>query len=211
MLIPFSELKRKFKLDVSGVVHVGAHEGQEYKDYRASFGNIPILWIEADPTVFIRLKETIPAGNCYFANALVSDESDQMVTFNVANNEQSSSMLELGTHEHVHPEVVYVDQLTLMTSTLDEIVSDPAFSDAAADANFLNMDVQGAEDKVIAGGHDFLNKVEYIYTEVNRDALYKGGVLLPDLDDQLEEQGFRRMQTLMHEHLGWGDALYMRR
>ncbi len=210
MLIPFSELMRNFDLHVNGVVHVGAHEAQEHDDYRSAFGEIPILWIEADPKVYEKLLEAVcpwPMQKNFFSNSLVSDVSDESINFHIANNEQSSSMFELGTHEQVHPEVFYVDELVLETSTLDKIVGEFPISFA----NFLNMDVQGAEAKVLAGGHGFLERVDYVYTEVNRDELYKGGVKLPELDAQLNDLGFTRVQTFMHENLGWGDAFYIRK
>ncbi len=35
--------------------------------------------------------------------------------------------------------------------------------------NFLNLDIQGAELKALKSMGDYLNNVDYIYTEVNSD------------------------------------------
>lgn len=41
---------------------------------------------------------------------LVSDKDDEMVMFNIANNGQSSSILEFGTHSSEHPDVKFIDK-----------------------------------------------------------------------------------------------------
>lgn len=80
-----------------GIVHVGAHIGQEileYKDYRPEI----VVWIEADPQTYADLCDNIiqdwgPKQWCL--NALVSDTDNEMVDFNIASNDsQSSSMFE---------------------------------------------------------------------------------------------------------------------
>ena len=46
-----------FLKNVSGVIHVGANEGQEREDYAAR--NLRVLWIEPIPSVFARLTLNI--------------------------------------------------------------------------------------------------------------------------------------------------------
>ena len=33
MLISFSNLKRKYNMDIKGIIHIGAHYGEEIVDY----------------------------------------------------------------------------------------------------------------------------------------------------------------------------------
>ncbi|WP_447516023.1 FkbM family methyltransferase, partial [Clostridioides difficile] len=61
--------------------------------------------------------------------------------------------------------------------------------------NFINIDVQGYELEVFKGGIETLKNIDYIYSEVNRAQLYKGCVLVEELDQFLEIYGFKRVGT----------------
>lgn len=206
MEIELADVRERLDLKVRGIVHVGAHLGQEYEEYRRLFPNQEITWIEADPITFKRLSQRMQHyKNVHCINAVVAD-SRQKVTFNRANNEYSSSFLPLGTHSVVHPEVWYVDSFSAETVTLDDLAQIYGFGQS----NFLSMDVQGAEAKVLAGGKRFLRGVDYIYSEVARDELYLGCTQLASFDNVLWKLGFARVELVMHEDLGWGNAFYVR-
>ncbi len=78
------------------------------------------------------------------------------------------------------------------------------------DFNFLNLDIQGAELKALKGMEEYLNKVDYIYTEVNEDYVYKDCALVNELDEYLKLFGLYRVETKWCENYKWGDALYIR-
>ena len=77
------------------------------------------------------------------------------------------------------------------------------------DYNFLNFDIQGAELKALKGMEPYLSKVDYLYTEVNSDYVYKGCALIDEIDDFLSKHNFKRVLTKITQH-GWGDALYLK-
>lgn len=210
MIIETSRILKHIDKPVTGVVHVGAHEAQELSFYRESFGDVMILWIEADPQIMPRLREVVAKDrNSLAINATLSSEPGQPIQFHRANMDQSSSILELGTHKQAHPEVSYVSSFQVYTKTLDSLME--SFDEPFAECSFLNMDVQGAEGLVIQGGTEYLKNVDYIYTEVNRDELYIGCIKLPEMDVELESHGFVRVETEVYEGFGWGDALYVRK
>lgn len=97
-------------------------------------------------------------------NAVISDK-EETLKFNVSNNGQSSSLLELGLHKQFHPHIHYVDFFMAKTQLLKDIL--PKYEDIHF--NFLNLDIQGAELKALKSMGDYLNNVDYIYTEVNSD------------------------------------------
>jgi FkbM family methyltransferase len=208
MIIERNKILKHCK-NVTGVVHVGAHEGQELEFYRESFGEVPVLWIEADPEIIPRLRRVLALAtdeNSTVLNSLLSNKRGY-VDFHRANMDQSSSILELGTHADVHPEVVFEETIKLWADTLDSV----AGAIAIENSNFLNMDVQGAESLVIEGGQDYIrNNVDYIYTEINRDQLYKGCATVDEMDAILGKLGFKRVEMMIYLHLGWGDALYVK-
>jgi len=204
MLMTLEKLYDKYMRGaVTGVIHAGAHDGEEYEEYRNYFGAVPITWIEADPEVADRLLHRMTHDPLTRTiSAVIADEVGREVTFHRANNEQSSSFLELGTHALVHPEVEYVDSFQAVTMTLDSL---PLLG-----GNFLNMDLQGAEGMAIAGAGEFIKSVDYVYTEVNREALYRGCTLFDQFVPMMGDLGFRMVESIIYENLGWGDAFFVR-
>lgn len=209
MLIPLDSLfENHIHTPVWGVVHVGAHTGEEHDAYLQN-GITDVLWIEGDPNTYHKLWKRLRKVDSYrFVNAVVTDVDRQQVNFNVANNEESSSVLEFGTHAKEHPTVKYVNQQSLESRTLDSLMLEQWLNGEYKYYNFLNVDVQGAELMVLKGGIDTLKEMDYIYLEVNAKELYIGCPLIKDLDEFLVD--FDRVETSMTIH-GWGDAFYVRR
>jgi FkbM family methyltransferase len=207
VLIPAAEMFPRWGITGS-VLHVGAHTGEEGQWYQDA-GFDPCYWIEADPEVVPQLEEHlcfIADGKThhYVVEAVVSD-GEHEVQFNIANNEESSSLLALKTHAQEHPEVVFTKSITVTTTTIDDLLHDGTIKRAP----FMNLDIQGAELLALKGARDYLDSVKWIYSEVNVKELYAGGALLPQLDTFLDRLGFVRQETVMTPH-GWGDALYCR-
>ena len=204
VLIPLNKLYLKYGMKVTGVIHAGAHLGEEAPMYRQC-GINRVIWIEADPKTYKRLQYMLREFKSHkTVNAVVSEREGEELTFHVANNGESSSILELGTHETEHPDVKYVDGFTATTTTLDRIAEDTD----AWDCNMLNLDLQGAELMALRGAEDLLNEhIDYIYTEVNAKLLYKGCARMREIDQYLARYGLVRVETEMTVH-GWGDAFY---
>lgn len=201
MLIPLDQLVQAYRLQIQGVLHVGAHTGEENDIYRKEgVEQSNIHWIEAIPEVAFALSKRLPN----VIQAAVSDKVEDVV-FKVTNNVQSSSILELKDHAYEHPEVHVVSRILLKTETLDSIVEEKKIR-----ANFLNMDIQGAELKCLRGFERNIHMIDYVYTEVNTKELYRDCALLGQLDEWLDQHGFDRVEIYMTQH-GWGDALYIRR
>lgn len=201
MLINLHDIVRRYNLQISGVLHVGAHEGEENGAYLSNgVDQQSIYWVEANPSLCERLSHHLPN----VIQGAVSDKVEN-VTFHVTNNYQSSSILELEEHKNEHPHIHVMQTLQLETTTLDSIVDANNIR-----ANFLNMDIQGAELKCLQGFEKHIGMIDYIYTEVNTKHLYKGCALLDELDEWLYARGFERKELQMTEH-GWGDALYIRK
>lgn len=190
-----------------GIMHVGANLGQEIPAYKASRAKI-CLYFEPIPDIFAKLKsnlENIP--NHYPLQQLISDADGEEVVFNITNNSLSSSMLPLGKHSVLYPQIKYVESFKIQTITLDTIVNKQFSQD---NFDLLVMDVQGAELKVLNGANNLLeNQLIYVYAEVSEEPLYEGGCTFEELTAFLKNYGFR-LKNLSMNYNNWGDALYVK-
>jgi len=121
---------------------------------------------------------------------------------------QSSSILELYKHLEEHPEVIEIERRQLKTITLNTLYENNNIPYDRYD--FINLDIQGAELKALKGMEEYLNNVDYIYTEVNSDYVYKGCALIGELDQYLIQFGLHRVETKWTDYK-WGDAFYIRK
>ena len=193
----------------TGVIHVGAHEGQEGVQY-AQNGVEKVVWVEANPDWVKILKEKTATLNVkeqhYFCN-LISDKDDIETDFNISNNQQSSSMLELGTHKIMYPHIKYIDKKKMKTKRMDTLLKENSID--IKNYQFLNVDVQGAELKVLKGFGALLGHFNALYLEVNKEEVYQGCALIGEINEYVEQFGFKHTRERM-ERGKWGDALYLK-
>jgi FkbM family methyltransferase len=207
MLIHNSEISdiiNAYNINITGVLHIGAHDCEELSIYNnLGISNENIIWVEAIQSKVINAQNrNIP--NVY--NALISDKDDEVVTFNISNNVQSSSILEFGTHLVEHPWVYYTDKVSLKTVTVDTFFEQNGID--ASKYSFWNFDIQGAELMALKGAIKSIQHAKALYLEVNEKELYKNCALIGEIDEFLKQFNFKRVTTHMTTH-GWGDALYI--
>lgn len=205
MLIPYKELIQKYNIKVSGILHIGAHECEELKDY-LNEGVKDIYWVEGQEALVNRMKSK-GIQNIY--HALIDEEDNKEVTFHVSNNGQSSSILEFGTHSKHHPQVHYVSAHTQKTTRLDTFIS--KHNIPIETLNFLNLDIQGVELRALRSMETYLKHIDYIYTEVNTEEVYKGCDTIDSIDAYLVKFGFERCHARIYKQYGWGDAFYIKK
>ena len=197
----------KYNVKIRGVLHIGAHNCEEIPFYldvlKLNLNNI--IWIEAIPNKVYAATEERHIPNVY--QAVITDKDDEDVVFYIANNDQSSSVLEFGTHTQEHPGIVYNNQLRAKSITIHSFFERNGLDGRLC--NFWNFDIQGAELMALRGATNYLQYVDALYLEVNEKELYKGCGLIGEIDAFLAEHHFERVLTEMTGH-GWGDALYMR-
>lgn len=178
--------------EISGLIHVGANTAQERKHYHAC--GLKVIWIEADPAVFLDLRNNIAQFTEQQAfQALVTDHDGQDYDFHIANNAgASSSILEFHLHRDIWPQVDAVDRVRLRSVTLNSLMR-------AADVDMtayqgLVLDTQGSELLVLQGAEPLLRHFKYIKTEAADFEAYRGGCLLADIDAFMQEHGFYECQ-----------------
>jgi FkbM family methyltransferase len=200
MLIDFRTLFPKYRIKPKGVLHVGANVGEEAGVY-LELGIKRQVWIEANPEIFLKLKNNISGNPEAVAYNFAAGDENKQVTLHIANNNsQSSSLLELGTHKQQHPDVHYIADVEVPMMRCDGFEFDGC--------DFLNMDVQGLELSVLKGIGSKINNFKWVYTEVNRADVYQGCAQIESIDLFMVSNGFRRVETKWVGN--WGDALYIR-
>jgi len=203
MLLDLINLKEKYNLDIKGIIHIGGHFGQEFKTYEQL--NIDrVMFFEPIQRTFERLKENVGQKEILNNCALGNFEGEIEMFVEVANQGQSSSILEPLVHLNQYPHITFESKEIVKIKKLD------SFIDTVGEYNFINIDVQGYELEVFKGGYEYLNSIDYIMTEVNRDEVYKGCPMVEELDEFLKPYGFERVETTW-DGVTWGDAFYVKR
>jgi FkbM family methyltransferase len=202
MLKPLPNLISDFNLNIRGVIHIGGHRGQEYVYYKA-LGLTNIIFIEPQLDNFNILSTNVGAECSLFNIALGNFEGEADMFTEVANQGQSSSLLQPHQHLSQYPDIIFDGKIKVGVTKLDLLPFD------RASYNFINIDVQGYELEVFKGGIDTLNNIDYVYAEVNRAELYKGCALVDDIDEFLARYKFKRVGTWW-DGVTWGDALYIK-
>lgn len=204
------------KITLSGVIHVGAHRGEEIFEYE-NLGAKQVIWIEPNPDVFKEMEVFLSrAGASVESNAFeyaASNVDHEKVDFNIyygpdagylKGNKGCSSLLKAnGRFLEWYQNTIQVE-----TITLDTLISENEFE--YDNFQLLNMDVQGAEMLVLQGAERVLENVKYVTTEAtwsNPD--YVDNVMYDELKLFLESRGFVEKQIINHTE-NWGDVLFVK-
>lgn len=201
MLLDFHLLVRKHKLHIKGIVHAGAHYGEEYKDYSRYTRNI--VFIEPCKSAIEVLKLKFPQVKLHEC-ALGASEFTTEMNVEKHNKGQSNSILKPAKHLEQYPEIIFEEKETIKVNKLDNLPFD------RNSHNFLAMDIQGYELEALKGATWTLSHIDYIYCEVNRDEVYEGCARVEQLDDFLSKYNFQRVETNWGGGT-WGDALYIKK
>jgi len=177
-----------FLKKVSGVIHIGANEGQERFEY--SKHGLNVIWVEPIPSVFQKLVKNIENFPKQKAlNYLITADDHSEYEFKISNYDGgSSSIFDLSGHAEIWPSIHYVKSIKIQGHTLGSVIAnhDIAMNNYQA----LIMDVQGAELMVLMGAQKYLKCFKYIKVEASDFELYAGGCLLDEITNFLIEHDF---------------------
>lgn len=204
---PYEAMKvfKCYDLDIYGVIHVGAHIGLEYDNY-ISIGMKNIVYIEPIQKNYDALIKRLPQTNKLktIRIALGNTVGEVEMFVETANQGQSCSILQPGTHLISHPSITFDNKEIVPIDKLDSLGLDMSLY------NVLNLDTQGYELEVLKGGVQTLEFIDLIFAEVNTWEVYKGCAKLEEVDAFLMPLGFNRVHTILYESVGYGDAIYIK-
>jgi FkbM family methyltransferase len=210
MYISVSKLKNVWKVSPEAILHVGAHQAEEYEDYLRhgwiGGGAKRAIWVEAQSGLSKLLREKLPLDMNEVLNFAIWHEDSLQMDLNIASNSQSSSLFEFEDHTERYPTIKMIGTETVTTRRLDSILNS---SETRPD--FLNLDIQGAELIALQSLGAKIDNFKWVYTEVNFTNLYAKNPLIGEIDRYLQNFNFKRVVTHRVPDAGWGDALYIRR
>jgi len=215
MLINFTVLKKKYKMNIKGIIHVGAHYGEEFQEYLKN--KIKIIHgfepVKKNYEILSKNIKTLKGKIKIYPYALGNKNQNKKKIFLSNNNDaQSSSFLKPLLHLIQHPEITFNESEIVKLKRLDFF--------KIKNSNFMSIDVQGYELEVLKGAKKTLEVIDYLYCEVNTAETYKNNPLIEDIDNYLKKYNFFRVETffsyyknfflLPKKKLSWGDALYIK-
>ena len=204
MLLDFEKLLKKYDMNVTGVLHVGAHFGEEYLSYIEN-DITKVVFIEPIKENFQVLEDRFGSiDEVVLINKGAGSVRKKVNIYRSSNNLVSSSVLKPKRHLTQHPDVLFDDgQTVIEIDRIDNMLQD------ITPYNFMNVDVQGYELEVFKGAGILLDKIDFIMTEVNRDEVYEDCAQISEIDEYLLEYGFKRVETSWDGDC-WGDAFYVK-
>ena len=203
MILSFPDIVKKYTMNISGVIHIGAHYGEEINSY-LNQGVKDIVLFEPlleNFNVIERNVSNLDANIIGHQVALGNDNRNIQMHL-ASNNLESSSILKPKLHLIQHGHITFNGTEEVEMKKLDDFNYQTY--------NFINMDVQGYELEVLKGATETLKFVDYVYCEVNRDEVYEGNAMIEDIDNFLQQYNMKRVETSWWDDGNWGDALYIK-
>jgi FkbM family methyltransferase len=181
---------------IEGVIHVGAHHGEEYPCYVAE-GVKRTLWIEPQHDAYMALQTYLEGRSgvgLIWAACGAYDGSGIMYTETV-NGGASSSLLEPKDHLIEHPHITFPGKESVKVHRLDTLL---AAIDPPPSYQMLVLDTQGYELEVLKGATETLKSIRVIQAEIAQREVYRGCPMVGDLDCFLVPFGFKREDTFWY-------------
>ena len=198
-------------INCSGVIHVGAHRGEEAPIYEW-FGK-KVLWFEANPYIFDDLEDNIYKYKYQKAyKALLLDDKKINVKFNLSNNDfASSSIYNFGKlsegKDSIWPEknLKMIKSINIKSNTFDNLVKEKNIE--IKDYDHWVIDVQGSELLFLIGAEKSLSRCNSIYIEVSNDQIYQNGSKWTEVKNFLSKLDFKQITKMNSNHM---DVLFVK-
>lgn len=175
-------------LDVDLVLDVGAADGSTGLSLRRNGYAGALHSFEPLPGQFERLSRVSDRDDGWRASQVALSDTNGSATFNLAEDNDSSSLLKATTRGVVvERKSRQVEELVVQTSRLDDMAPEVFVGASRA---FMKIDTQGSELRVIDGAVDSLRRVVGVLVEVSFYELYERGPLAADVIAALTDAGF---------------------
>ena len=211
-------LKLFNKEDNLTVLDIGGCEGEESIRYSRIFPNSNIFTFEPLPKnqeLVIENIKKYDANNVKLIPYAISDKagiSHFYVSSGHPENQSSdldwdfgnkSSSLLPPVSSNNHKWLKFDEKIDVPTITLHSFLIDNLIEEV----DFIHMDVQGAELKVLLGAQDFIKNIKAVWLEVSDLEIYKSQPLRKDVERFMKSHGFYLVKSEMQGN--FGDQFYL--
>ncbi len=178
-----SEIKNLVNKENPIIFEIGCADGGDTLEFINTFNDLEIYCFEPEPKNIKLVKERINHPRHHLFEGVISDVNGQL-TFNRSRTDNPDDLSYSGSikkpKEHLNEWsfIKFDEQITVESITLDKFCEDKNIELI----DFIWADVQGAEENLILGGLNTLNKkVRYFYTEYSNKEYYEGQLKLDSL------------------------------
>jgi FkbM family methyltransferase len=205
-------------LQKKGVIHIGAHLGEEVELYFEK-GFEKVVLIEANPETFSILNKKFEENPKVLCFNCAIGENTEKVKFNIyrsrTDNTESSSILPFDQFDNIVETLKLKKQVDMMCYSLPDFMKKYALE--FSDFELLVLDIQGADYYALLGANMYLDRFSYIITELNYIPLYKNSDKDQEIKDLLNEKGFKLADEIVHTLYddsgtfpAWGEAIFIK-
>lgn len=193
---------------IKQVYFVGCHYFEERDWFFNSFPALEKIYLfEPLPQVYATLVQNFGKDPRVQIFPFAISDQDGTAKFNVTNNLQSSSLLDLKLHKDIFPYVEKSNEVTVVVRSLDSVIRE--YDLPLPD--LLYIDVQGAEYQALQGALELaLPHAAVVYTEASTIEMYAGAHTLTEVDELMAGVHFRLLgfQDMLATRVH-GDALFI--
>lgn len=208
--IPLTTLLGIKSKGINTVIDIGANKGQFSKLILKAFPNAIIYAFEPLPSAFNELNS--------WSKSL---KSNQVITYNMAIGEKEG-LVEMNFHSKFSPSssilntTIFNEEMYTMTQQQEKVhvqlnTLDKALEDKMNDLLepvLIKIDVQGYEDRVLAGGEKVFSKAIGVILEVCLDSLYAEQAKFEHIVQVMSGFGFRYAGNLEQIYANDGHVVF---
>jgi FkbM family methyltransferase len=201
------------------IFEIGACEGEDTVKYAREFSQARFWLFEPLPDNVAKIKGVLAENPQILASVSDVALSDCLgvATFHVSSaaaasaraqevawaGNKSSSLLSPKSEKPTALQwLEFSKEIQVQTNTLDNFCR----SNGIEEIDFIHMDVQGAELKVLSGARRMLGRTKAIWMEVAFEPTYEGQPLEAEATRWMAQHGFRKIHQVSYGPEG--DALY---
>ncbi len=192
--------------NITTVLDIGANNGEFSKEIFTHLPNAEVYAFEPLSDCFATMQKALEHNPHFHAlNTALGDTTGQTTIQRSSFHPSSSLRTMAALHKTLYPKTAGAKTETIEIARLDDIAKNIQLNGSL----MIKLDVQGFEDKVIAGGTETFKKASLILIETSFVELYEGQPLFGDIHDQLRSLGFSYYGAATeHRNPKTGELLY---
>jgi FkbM family methyltransferase len=176
------------QMNIKSIIDVGANQGQFAIEIASHFPNTPIYSFEPISSVFELMKKNVTHLNVKPYHLGVGEANEKSVINHTIYGNGTSSLLEMGENHYNN----FAEYTNTVKEDIEIITLDSFLEKEKLEKNiFLKIDVQGYEDKVLAGATKALQEIKVVQMETSFQEMYKDQQLFEYFHPLMLDMGFK--------------------